>query len=186
MIGGDAVKSIEDLHRMKEAGIITEAEFERAKQGILFGRSTRSAAKDLAAPSTGLPAEQDYFAWITLPLCRYADFAGRSQRKEFWMFQLIYVALFVIGTVLVGGTMSADGEMSSAGSLVTGLIVLALLGLFVPLLAVEVRRLHDQDRSGWFVLLNLIPYLGVFIVLALMLVDGTPGENRFGPDPTQR
>ena len=53
----------------------------------------------------------------------------------------------------------------------------------MPLIAVEVRRFHDQDRSGWFALLNLIPYIGPLIVLGMMCIDGTPGENRFGPNP---
>lgn len=99
------------------------------------------------------------------------------------MFQLVYVALFVVGSVLIGGTMDSYGEFSPFGNVVLGLIILALLGLFVPLLAVEVRRFHDQNRSGWFVLLNLIPYVGVIIVFVMMLLEGTQGDNRFGPDP---
>jgi uncharacterized membrane protein YhaH (DUF805 family) len=64
----------------------------------------------------------------------------------------------------------------------------ALLGIFglatiIPSIAVQVRRFHDQDKSGWFVLLNLVPYIGALIVLVFMFIEGTKGPNRFGPDP---
>jgi uncharacterized membrane protein YhaH (DUF805 family) len=51
---------------------------------------------------------------------------------------------------------------------------------------VQVRRLHDQDKSGWLILLSFIPYIGGLILLVLMLIDGTPGANRYGPDPKGR
>jgi len=174
MITDESVKTIEGLHRMRAEGIITEEEFEQSKQRILFGSGSKAATT-----ATG----NDHLAWMLLPIRRYAEFTGRSSRKEFWMFQLIYVALFVAGSVLVGVTVDSYGDLSPFGNVVVGLIVLALLGLFVPLLAVEVRRFHDQNRSGWFVLLNLIPYVGVIIVFVMMLLEGTQGDNRFGPDP---
>jgi Predicted membrane protein len=121
-----------------------------------------------------------------MPLKRYADFQGRSQRKEFWMFQLIYAALFLATVILVGGTTDMYGDWSPFGNMVVGLIVLAMLGLFIPSLAVQARRFHDQDKSGWLVLLNLIPYLGSLVVFVFMLLDGTPGPNRFGDDPKGR
>ena len=179
MIGDDAVKAIHDLHNLKEQGIITDADFEQSKQRILFGQRPKINPGEV----TTNPTDADHLAWITMPLRRYAEFTGRSQRKEFWMFQLIYVALATAGIVLVGGTIDTYGDFSPFGNVVTGLIVLALLGLFVPLLAVEVRRFHDQDRSGWLVLLNFIPYGGWLIVLGLMLLEGTNGDNRFGADP---
>lgn len=176
MITDESVKTIEGLHRMRAEGIITEEEFEQSKQRILFGSGSKATA-------TTTVTGNDHLAWMLLPIRRYAQFNGRSSRKEFWMFQLVYVALFVAGSVLIGVTMDSYGEFSPFGNVVLGLIVLAVLGLFVPLLAVEVRRFHDQNRSGWFVLLNLIPYVGVIIVFVMMLLEGTPGENRFGPDP---
>jgi uncharacterized membrane protein YhaH (DUF805 family) len=63
------------------------------------------------------------------------------------------------------------------------LLILGILAAIIPLLAVEVRRLHDQDRSGWLVLLNLIPYVGFVAVFVMMLLPGTPGPNRFGAEP---
>jgi uncharacterized membrane protein YhaH (DUF805 family) len=182
MIGDDAVKAIQDLHELKQQGIITDAEFEQSKQRILFGQRTQQVA---TANAGVRPALDDHFAWITMPLRRYADFTGRSRRREFWMFQLIYVALVVGGGILIGGTADGYGEWSPFGNIVAGLVVLALLALIVPTLAVEARRFHDQNRSGWLVLLNLIPYIGWIIVAVMMLFEGTKGENRFGPDPKQ-
>ena len=121
--------------------------------------------------------------WMILPLKRYADFQGRSRRKEYWMFTLGYIILIAIIAVL-GGVMGAFDESGGAGSTIfLGLIVVVALALFIPGLAVQVRRFHDQDKSGWFVLLGFIPYVGGLIVLIFMLLEGTKGPNRFGPDP---
>ena len=182
MIDDDSLKSIEKLHQLKTDGVISEQDFEKSKERILFGATKPKIVRPelLAAP-----AVDDRFAWATLPLRRYADFTGRSSRQEFWMFQLIYVALFVVTVIIV----SADtkyGEVGTLGNLTILLAILGALGLAVPLLAVEVRRFHDQDRSGWFALLNLVPYFGPLIVFAFMLVEGTHGENQFGPDPITR
>lgn len=175
MICDDTVKAIEDLHRLKEQGVITNEDFERAKGKLLFGSA--------ASATTASPVVHDHIQWIILPLKRYAQFEGRSSRKEFWMFQLLFVGLILIWTLLAGGTMNEYGEPRPFGVIITGLTVIALLALFIPLLAVEVRRFHDQDRSGWLVLLNLIPYIGTLIVLIFMLLEGTRGDNRFGPQP---
>ncbi len=188
MIDQETLKSIEDLHRLKNEGIITEAEFERSKEKLLFGPKPAAARPILGSvlppAPTGLPDEADHVGWITLPLKRYADFQGRSTRKEFWMFQIIYLGLGAVGALAVSDT-DRWGDLGAFGTLTFGLVLLAALGLLVPTLAVEVRRLHDQDRSGWLVLLNLIPYVGWLVVYILMLIEGTRGENRFGPDPRQ-
>jgi uncharacterized membrane protein YhaH (DUF805 family) len=115
---------------------------------------------------------------------RYADFNGRSRRKEYWMFALLNL-LIVVGIIIVGGlfgSMSSDPASMLAGPGAILLIIYAL-GIFIPSLAVQVRRFHDQDKSGWFVLLNFIPYLGGIVVLVFMCLEGTRGDNRFGPDP---
>ncbi|MBC2777559.1 DUF805 domain-containing protein [Parasphingopyxis marina] len=126
--------------------------------------------------------------YMLMPLRRYADFEGRSRRTEYWMFVLFYVILFVAAFV-VGMILDAIlGSMSGGGmGIITMILVIGLaLALFVPSLAVQVRRFHDQDKSGWFVLLGFIPYVGGIIVLVFMCLDGTPGPNRFGPDPKER
>ena len=126
--------------------------------------------------------------WALMPLKRYADFTGRSRRKEYWYFTAFllimmivvgYVFSFLFGAALFGAPAafrSAFGGMF----VLTGLIILIFL---IPSIAVQVRRFHDQDKSGWFVLLGLIPYAGPFIVLVFMCLDGTPGPNGYGEDP---
>lgn len=183
----DVVKSIEELHRLKSAGIITDTEFEQSKQQLLFGRGKPAAAQPerftgLPAFTGDLPSDNDHVGWITLPLRRYADFKGRSGRKEFWMFQLLPVGLFLF-LVAVGFAFGGGVGEGTAIGLSIALVMLAVLALIVPQLAVQVRRLHDQDRSGWLVAFNLVPYIGPIIVLILMLMEGTVGENKYGPDP---
>lgn len=125
--------------------------------------------------------------WMLMPFRRYAEFSGRSRRKEYWMFVLfmvlVYFALAVVLTVL-GLSGDTEGSLFGAGGGVM-LIILLLFGLavIIPSIAVQVRRFHDQDKSGWFVLLNLIPYIGGIIVLVFMCLEGTKGPNRYGPDP---
>lgn len=118
--------------------------------------------------------------WMLMPLHRYADFSGRSRRKEYWMFALlvfaVYVAISIIGAVLSGGS----GDMGGFTMILLGIFA---LGILVPSIAVQVRRFHDQDKSGWFVLLGFIPFIGGFIVLYFMIMEGTRGPNQYGPDP---
>jgi uncharacterized membrane protein YhaH (DUF805 family) len=181
MIDEDALKSIERLHQMNADGVISAEEFERSKERILFGAQkkppfTASVAGQFAAP-VGLPAADDYVSWAILPLKKYADFTGRSSRKEYWLFHLVFVALALGFAVLA---VAASPEVAAVT------LMVALLGLIVPLIAVQVRRFHDQGKSGWFAALNLIPYVGSFVVLVFMLFDGMPGPNAYGPDPKER
>ena len=127
------------------------------------------------------------------PLRKYADFYGRATRTEYWMFFLFRVLLavaFVIPLIILaaldGGTpVDADGNASGFG-VAAGLILvlggLVYVALLIPELAVTVRRFHDQDLSGWLVLLGLVP-MGGFVVFIFMLLQGTSGTNRHGPDP---
>ncbi len=127
--------------------------------------------------------------WMLMPYRRYFDFSGRSRRKEYWMFVLFYllVSLVLLGLMFGGmGAMDFEdpsarpGPLFFAGAFGIGVFALAS---FIPALAVQVRRFHDQDKSGWFVLLNLVPYLGGLIVLIFMFLDGTRGPNKYGLDP---
>jgi uncharacterized membrane protein YhaH (DUF805 family) len=118
--------------------------------------------------------------WMLLPLKRYADFQGRSRRREYWLFTLALILVVTPVALFAGVTGADNGTGSSIGLMLLGAIMLAV---FIPSLAVQVRRFHDQNRSGWFVLLGLIPYLGGLIVLVFMCLPGTPGPNRFGEDP---
>lgn len=118
----------------------------------------------------------DLLRWYLWPWQRYAEFDGRSSRKEFWTFYLGNVVLSLLLTTLSGGP----------GRGLIGLLVLVYaLALIVPTIAVIVRRFHDQGRKGWWVLLGLIPVVGGLVVLAFMLVDSQPGDNAWGANPKQ-
>lgn len=122
--------------------------------------------------------------YMLMPLRRYADFSGRSQRKEYWMFLLGYLIVAVLFFLLLLMARGSGGQAPSGAALgIMGLGGIFLLAIIIPSIAVQVRRFHDQDKSGWFVLLNFIPYIGGLIVLVFMCLEGTRGPNRFGPDP---
>ncbi|MFM6854745.1 MAG: DUF805 domain-containing protein [Sphingopyxis sp.] len=115
--------------------------------------------------------------WMLLPLKRYADFSGRSRRKEFWMFYLLMM-MVLFGGFMLASLVSIISDTLSA--LVSGAMFLALLGMFIPMLAVQVRRFHDQDKPGWFVVLGMfIP----FFAIVFMCMEGTKGPNKYGEDP---
>lgn len=126
--------------------------------------------------------------WMLLPYRRYAEFTGRSRRKEYWMFALFqFLVSLVIGALFgqatwmgMGGMMTGSMMVGGTGSLIQNLFTLVSL---IPALAVSVRRLHDQDRSGWLLLLVLVPVLGWFALFVFMCLEGTRGPNRYGPDP---
>ena len=134
--------------------------------------------------------ERSTWEWMILPLKRYADFSGRSRRKEYWLwvlFQIIVLVVLVVLAILLFGGLSGGGASDDlVGGLGLGavsLLGLFFLALFIPNLAVQVRRMHDQDKTGWLVLLGFIPYIGGVIMFVFMLLEGTRGPNQYGPDP---
>lgn len=104
----------------------------------------------------------------------YIDFDGRARRKAYWMFTLFNIAIS-LGITLVVGLVSE--------SLASGLSGLLALALFLPGLGLAVRRLHDTGRSGWYLLVLLVPIVGAFILLYFMVTEGDAGPNEYGPDP---
>jgi uncharacterized membrane protein YhaH (DUF805 family) len=116
--------------------------------------------------------------WYIEALKKYAVFSGRSRRKEYWYFVLfsVIVSLVLSAIDLLLGTFSSSTNVG----LLSGIYGLAII---VPSIAVSVRRLHDIDRTGWWVLIGLVPVIGPIVLLVFAVLDGTPGENRFGPNP---
>ena len=116
-------------------------------------------------------------SWYITVLKKYALFSGRAQRAEYWMFLLfnmIAIIIFsIIDSVLVLEIVPGVGI----------LYVVYTLAVLIPSLAVSVRRLHDTARSGWFFLIGFIPIVGAVWLLVLFVLDGTPGENQYGPNP---
>ena len=149
------------------------------------------------------------------PLRKYADFSGRARRSEYWWYFLLVVILSIVAMIL-DSILGLGGMFGTYG--LFGLIV--GLGALVPSLAAAVRRLHDTNRSGWWLLLAVVPYvifaittamalaggdpatagmgalataglmsivalIGGLVVLVFLVLDGTHGDNRFGPDPKE-
>jgi len=162
--------------------------------------------------------------WMLMPLKRYADFQGRSRRMEFWMWVLFTL---IVGLVLgfidgILGLRFGPSSSSFSSGATTGFSTFSSIGILgllwslatlVPNIAVSMRRLHDTDRTGWWLLLPVIPYViglvimlgaaagqnlgliavggifsliglvGAIVLLVFYCLPGTPGSNRFGPDP---
>lgn len=116
--------------------------------------------------------------WYAKVLCQYADFNGRARRTEYWMFALVSVIVglllaLVDEVVFVGPGLSTTGWLATAYS----------VALIVPTLAVGARRLHDTGRSGWWLLIGLIPLIGTIVLVVFFALEGQRSSNAFGPDP---
>lgn len=183
MIDDDNLRSTEKLHAMRADGILSDEEFENAKRKILSGQPNRVRMTASTAKLVHVPSDTDYFAWAVLPLRRYAQFTGRSGRKKFWLFLLAVSLIAAALTIVWTADTNFIGYTGTVGNLAFAILIIGFLAILVPYLAVQVRRFDDQ--SGWFALLNLIPYIGPFIVLVMMTFPGTEGENQYGPDPAE-
>lgn len=104
----------------------------------------------------------------------YANFKDRARRSEYW-----YFCLFQI---VVSGVLSALGQQIGIFSVLGGLFSLAIL---VPSLAVTARRFHDIGKSGWWMLISLVPLVGAILCIIWMAKDSDPGENQYGPNPKE-
>ncbi len=111
--------------------------------------------------------------WYLDVLKKYVEFNGRARRKEYWFFMLFNVIISIVLGVIDGFIGMDIGILGAIYS----------LAVFLPSLAVTIRRLHDTDRSGWWVLIGLIPLVGGIVLLVFMCLDGNSGDNRFGADP---
>jgi uncharacterized membrane protein YhaH (DUF805 family) len=130
------------------------------------------------------------------PLRKYADFTGRARRIELWLFWLLLIGIQIVFSILIGlvaGPTAAVADptdpfavLNGPAKALYGVFFLVMLALLIPSLAVSIRRLHDTNRTGWWLLLGLIPFLGALVLLIFYLLDGTPGPNKYGPDPKGR
>ena len=116
--------------------------------------------------------------WYLEVLKKYGVFNGRARRKEYWYFVLFNIIISVALAVIDGvtGTFSAEAGMGLLG----GIYILAVL---IPSIAVSVRRLHDTDRNGWWLLIGLIPLIGGIVLLIFMVQNSKPDENQYGSNP---
>jgi len=122
--------------------------------------------------------------WYLKVLKQYADFSGRARRKEYWMFALFNLIFFIVAAILdnvLGITFNIMGQSAFYG----WLYLLYALVVFIPGLAVAVRRLHDIGKSGWNYFIGLIPLVGVIILLVWFCKDSQTGENKWGINPKE-
>jgi uncharacterized membrane protein YhaH (DUF805 family) len=119
-------------------------------------------------------------SWYLEVLKKYAVFSGRSRRAEYWYFVLFNLIVVIVLSLI--DTLLGTFNVVQGVGLLSGIYGLAVL---IPSLAVTVRRLHDIDRTGWWIFINLIPLIGTIVLLVFAVTDGTPGSNRYGPNPKE-
>jgi len=115
--------------------------------------------------------------WYLQVLKKYAVFKERARRKEYWMFVLFNIIISLILRLVEDLTGIYPKEGIGVLEGLYGLLVL------IPGIAVSVRRLHDTGRSGWWLLIGIVPIIGVIVLFVFMVQDSQPGENQYGPNP---
>ena len=126
--------------------------------------------------------EENFWHFALLPWSRYSEFKGRSRRKEYWSFQLLNVLILM---ALVAGLFLLEEfrAIESIFNLITGVLLVYVFILVIPSLALTVRRLHDINMSGWWILIYLLPYLGSLILLIFCCMDSHSEVNKWGENP---
>ncbi|MEU0136765.1 DUF805 domain-containing protein [Streptomyces sp. NPDC006296] len=109
--------------------------------------------------------------WYLAVLKNYAGFSGRARRKEYWMFVLFN---FIAAAVLYALGLAIDSQIP---------YLIYVLAVLIPALAVVVRRLHDTGRSGWWILIGLVPLVGGIVLLVFMCIEGVREPNEYGANP---
>lgn len=113
----------------------------------------------------------------------YANFDGRARRKEYWgfaLFNLLFIAIPLEIIILSLPKITADYTLQI---IILTLVILISLPAFIPSLSISIRRLHDVGKSGWWILIGLIPFLGALILLYFYVLNGQPYDNQYGKDP---
>lgn len=138
------------------------------------GSAARAGPEAPAAAGPAATRGVSFGEAVSLYWSRYVVFSGRASRAEYW-WAMLFLALVTVGLAMVDAAVFGYGPGSPA-------VVSSLFGLatLLPTLAISVRRLHDIDRSGWWILLLLVPFVGFVVVLVFHLMRGTDGPNRFG------
>ncbi len=118
--------------------------------------------------------------WYLAVLKNYATFSGRARRKEYWMF-FLFNLIFAIVAAILDNILGIAIKSIGYGPI----YIIYALAVFIPGLAVAVRRLHDMGKSGWMFLVIFIPIAGFIWLLVLLVTDSQPGENQYGPNPKE-
>ncbi len=118
--------------------------------------------------------------WFMGPMRKYADFSGRATRKEYWLFHLSIV--LISAAIMVVSLILYVLDAVALGTAAIFLYIALAFGTVIPSLAVAARRLHDTNRSAWWLLIQLVP-LGPIVMFVFLVLAGTSGDNDYGPDP---
>ncbi len=121
---------------------------------------------------------EEMLYWTKMALSRWQDYQGRSRRREYWYFYLTSMIVGLAAQLVLGMLTPVFGS-----TLCTLLLLLVGIAIFIPYIAVLIRRLHDTGKSGWWALLNLIPLLGPIIIIIFTVQDSQPGGNQWGANP---
>lgn len=156
-----------------------------------YGNSYAAPGNPYAAPGNASAENFNLITAYKSMFKKYAQFNGRSRRSEYWLASLMnyivvmasYLIIFILA--VIAGVSGGSSSEAIAGVAVVCMLLLAVYSivLLVPSLAMSVRRLHDTGRSGWFLLLSLVPIVGGIIVFVFSVLDSQPGVNQYGPNP---
>lgn len=164
------------------------------KCGAPIGGSQTNATHTNYANNVSIPPKQskNFFEYLIDVhkniLKNYVNFNGRVSRKEYWQTGLVIIgvmlALSLVSSILFAIAMDIESIPLIIISIIPLLATLAYsIAIIVPLYGLAVRRLHDTDKSGWFLLLSFVPYIGSIIVFVFTVLDSQPGDNQYGPNP---
>lgn len=161
-----------------QCGFKQEGSTECSKCGIIFNKFHESEEME-DAPSSDVntlasPQKKKKVNWYFEVIKKYAVFGGRAHRKEYWIFNL-YNIIILLALGFIEGLFGSPGIIG----------VLYSLAVLIPGLAVQVRRLHDTNRSGWWLFIAFVPIIGVIIIFIFMLQDSQTGDNEYGPNPKE-
>ena len=157
---------LRELKKLQEEGILSEEEFNAKKRELLEIKTKPAEPKDLSM-----------FGWYGKVWNSYGTFMGRARRKEYWYFVLVN---FFAQVVLYAMDCALFDAYYTDNTYFSGLYALLI---FVPSLAVTIRRLHDTNRSGWWLLLACIPIIGSVILLVILAEDSDYDTNQYGDNP---
>ncbi len=122
-------------------------------------------------------------AWFRKALSQWNDFGGRARRSEYWYFTLTLLIVYVVLAAIIAGAASLGDAGRIVAMIFNIVYVVVALVFLVPSIAVAIRRMHDTGRSGWWLLISLVPFVGGLVVLVLLCLDSQPMPNKWGPNP---
>lgn len=122
--------------------------------------------------------------WVLRPWRHFFDFSGRAPRREYWLFQVQLLVVY-LGIMFSAGMLSELFPSGMTDAIAAAALIPALLFYFIASLSSGVRRIHDHDKTGWLFLLSFVPLIGWIFLLIMALTPGTAGDNGYGRDPRE-